>query len=185
MDKFQAIFRRFCSSGQKIKRYRRIMKKQLLLTSVFLVISLIAISECLPRPPIEDEWMHTHCIFIGTVISNIDHTIYNRYGEHVSFNNIVVNKVFKGSVAEGDTITMFRRTIENYKFQENKQYVIFAFNNCGFLSTNVCQRTCPIEEAGAILKFLESKPIEIDNTIEYEIIQVHETIPLTAPQLTP
>ncbi len=148
------------------------MKKQIILTVIFLVISLMANSECGPQPSIKDEWKNTHCIFVGTVLQQFNCPLYDGYGKPMNFTNIKVNEVFKGNLQEGDTVSILECTfLENYKFEERGQYVIFAHLRCGFMTTTYCQRTCPIETAEKILKFLERKKMTLkDEELVEEII---------------
>jgi len=143
--------------------------KQLILLGICLLFGITALSECIPQKTIEEEWENTPYIFIGTAIDEINSPIHNLIGQSVAYYNIVIDKVFKGNISVGDTVTMFKYTIEHYKFCKNNQYIIFANNRGGFLSTTVCQRTCAIENAHEILRFLENKPKEeLENELEYE-----------------
>jgi len=134
------------------------MKKGLLLLLILCLKPVsIAWSDCNIQQPLEKEWENTSHIFIGTVLEEVRSSTYNIVGQPIDHYNIVIDAVFKGDISVGNTITMFKHTIDHYRFRENNQYLIFAHSWGEFLSTNVCQRTCPIEDAQEIFTFLAGK----------------------------
>jgi hypothetical protein len=113
----------------------------------FLLISSITVkSGDYIEKTIKKSWIDSDLIFEGTVNQKINPNNLYGLGEKLMFNNIIVNKVFKGDyISVGDTISVIIQfSSAHFHFEINKSYLVFT-NATRLISVLRCDGTIPIE----------------------------------------
>ena len=122
---------------------------------------------CAPRPPVEKAIERSDAVFTGTVIASEPPAAgqIRSSGEPITY-TFAVDRVVAGDVGSEVEVTTAAMEVScGIEFRENTRYVVFATDSGGFLETNLCTRTEPIN-ATTGGPFGEDPPGKAPNEIE-------------------
>lgn len=148
----------------------------LLFVALFTIKAPVAHAcSCAMPPTVEKELERKSAIFKGKVTQiTVPET-----GELISTADLVaitfqVDQVWKGALAEETTIYTARDSVScGYEgFQENKEYVVFAYESENKLQTGVCELTKPASSAGEELDALGKGYAPTAVTVKNKVTQL-------------
>lgn len=98
---------------------------------------------------IEENWKGAYQVFVGEVMESSSDELYLASGLNYTYYTVQVVEHLKGNYHPKHRLRTFERISHgscDYTFEVGKKYLIYAYNDNGKLSTNICSRTAPLEE---------------------------------------